>query len=61
MTSSHMARWIVTFVAVLLIIALLAFARGDEDRGADTTAVTTDEVVTTTPASDELVTTTTGS
>lgn len=37
MTSGYMARWIVTVVAALLIIALLAFARGDEERGADTT------------------------
>ena len=37
MTTGYMARWIVTFVAALLIIALLAFARGDEERGAEPT------------------------
>ena len=53
------ARWVITLLAVLLIIALIALARGDEERGADTTTTISDAVVTTTVS--DAVTTTAGS
>jgi hypothetical protein len=53
------ARWIITLLAVLLVIALIALARGDEERGADTTTTISDAVVTTTIT--DAVTTTVGS
>jgi hypothetical protein len=56
---NNTARWIITLLALLLIIALIALARGDEERGADTTTTISDAVVTTTVS--DAVTTTAGS
>jgi hypothetical protein len=58
---SNTTRWVLVIVALVLVVGLIAFARGDEERGADTTTtVSTDEGVTTAPL-DEVVTTTTSS
>jgi hypothetical protein len=58
---SDTAKWAVALLAALLIIALVAFARGSEERGTDTTAsVTSEQSVATTAPPDADVSTTAG-